>query len=63
MSTTWDTLQEYRSLGERLNEFLYNGKVKQGEKKEHTKEELEEMLENIRKECWDNYSELKEELG
>lgn len=63
MSATADLLHGYSSLGERLNEFLYDGKVKKGVKREHSKEELDEMLESIRQECWETYSNAKKELG
>lgn len=63
MSTTKDMLNGYSALGVMINEFLYEGKVKKGVKQEHTKEELEEMLENVRRDCWDYYSNATRELG
>ena len=52
----------FRDTGIELNQFLYNGKVKKGVKKEHTKEELEEMLESIRIDMWNYYKDATEEL-
>lgn len=63
MSATGDMLSNYRFLGEELNEFLYEGRVKKKIKKEHTKQELEEMLEFIRENVWGSYSDAKSELG
>lgn len=58
-----DMIEGYSSIGSELNEFLYEGKVKHGKKKEHSKEELENMLEQIRKECWENYRSGSNHMG
>lgn len=62
-SVTKNAIDGYSSIGRRLNEFLYDGRVKDNVKREHTKEELEQMLEDIRQECWENYSQGAKGLG
>lgn len=54
-----DCVEEYESIGRRLNDFLYKESVKKGIKEEHTKEELEQELETIRQICWENYNEYR----
>ncbi|MBZ9622945.1 hypothetical protein G9F71_008765 [Clostridium sp. FP2] len=58
-----DMVEGYESIGNELNNFLYEGRVKKGIRKEHTKEELEIILESIRKECWEKYSTGAYSLG
>lgn len=41
MSTLiWDIAQSLKDVGCELNNFLYDGKIKNGQLKDHTKEEL-----------------------
>lgn len=58
-----DMVYDYRSMAERLDRFLYDGEMKKPIKTEHTKEELEEILETIRLESWASYREAATELG
>lgn len=58
-----DMVYGFRDTGMELNDFLYDGKVKKNIRREHTKEELEEMLEEIRLDCWSYYKDAIEELG
>lgn len=58
-----DIVIGYEIIGCKLNEFLYEGRVKDNIRVNHTKEELEEMLEDIRLDCWNSYQEATEDLG
>lgn len=53
----------FREIGIELNNFLYDGIVKENIKREHTKEELEKMLEEIRLYSWECYKYAIEDLG
>lgn len=58
-----DMVYGFREIGIELNNFLYDGIVKENIKREHTKEELEKMLEEIRLYSWECYKDATEELG
>ena len=49
--STRDLMQGYESIARNIQGFMWKGKPLKSEKIEHTKEELEKMLESIRKEC------------
>lgn len=54
-SAIWNSGQAHRRIGEELNQFLYkDGKP--------TYEELWDMLEHIRLECWNEYDEVAREM-
>lgn len=57
-----DMVNGYESIGRELNNFLYKGKVKNNIKAEHTKEELEQKLEEIRLDIWECYKNAIDEL-
>jgi hypothetical protein len=64
-----DCGEAHRELGITLNDFLYeDGKPMRkggvrGVKKEHTYEELWEMLETIRENSWDSYNQIADYMG
>lgn len=64
-----DCAESHKEIGELLNNFLYvngkpkNNKNKNGIIKEHTYQELWEMLENIRKDSWNSYEQVESGLG
>ena len=64
MSTLiWDIAQSIKDVGCELNNFLYDGKVKDVQLKDHTKEELIAKLEQIRQDCFEQYDEISDSLG
>ncbi|MDF2841612.1 MAG: hypothetical protein K0R00_38 [Herbinix sp.] len=64
-----DCANAHKRTGEMLNDFLYeDGKPllkggKPGVRKDHTKEELEQMLEGILISSFENYNDIANELG
>lgn len=64
MSTLiWDIAQSLKDVGCELNNFLYDGKIKNGQPKDHTKEELIAKLEQILQDCFGQYDEISDSLG
>ncbi|MGF9966101.1 hypothetical protein [Bacillus rhizoplanae] len=61
--STKDLMQGYESIAKNIQGFMWKGKPLKSEKIEHMKEELEKMLESIRKECWSYYDSNARELG
>ena len=59
----WDIAQSLKDVGFELNSFLYDGKVKDKQLRDHTKEELIAELEWIRKDCFERYNEISDSLG
>ena len=62
-SLIWDIAQDNLQLGHLLNDFLYEGKVKNNIPKQHTEEEYREQLESIRQLMFDNYNKVADSLG
>lgn len=58
-----DIAENNLQLGHSLNDFLYDGKVKDGIPKQHTAEEYREKLESIRKSMFDSYNTVANSLG
>lgn len=63
MSVNNEATNFARFLGEQLNDFIYEGRPKQNIRKEHTKEECLELLEEIRRWTWDNCDSWERQLG
>lgn len=63
MGFLYDNMNILEAKGNNLNDFLYEGKVKKGIKKEHTHEELWNKLEELRQDIWNEYQSTREELG
>lgn len=58
-----DLVHGYEGVAREIQSFMWEGRPFKSEKIEHTKEELEAMLESIRKTCWSHYDENARELG
>jgi hypothetical protein len=58
-----DVVNGYENLARQIQSFMWEGKPFKSKKKEHTKEELEDFLDDIRQECWMNYDSGASELG
>ncbi|PLS19352.1 hypothetical protein CVD28_02755 [Bacillus sp. M6-12] len=58
-----DMVEGYEEIAKEIQDFLWEGKPEKSPKKERTKEELEEFLEGLRTECWDNYNTGARSLG
>lgn len=61
--TARDMVEGYEDIAREIQSFMWEGKPFKSNKKEHTKEELEEFLEGIRKDCWSNYDVGARDLG
>jgi hypothetical protein len=57
--STKDLVNGYEGTARQIQNFMWKG----SEKIEHTKEELEIMLDSIREECWSIYDCAARELG
>ncbi len=57
-----DLVNGYEIIARDIGSFLYSN-IKKKTKTEHTKEQLENMLEAIRLDCWDTYNNSARELG
>lgn len=58
-----DSGERWKSMGYYLTEKMYvNGKSR-NERRNLTNEEMWNLLEDIRKECFTNYEEISKELG
>jgi hypothetical protein len=62
-STARDMVEGYEDIARKIQAFLWKGKPFKSEKIERTKEELEELLEDIRTDCWSNYDSGAYDLG
>jgi hypothetical protein len=58
-----DMVNGYESIARQIQSFMWKGIPYKSEKMEHTKQELEELLESIRDECWSKYDSAAYELG
>lgn len=58
-----DMVEEYENIAREIQNFLWEGKPFKSDKIKHSKEELEQFLENIRQRCWDNYDDGAIYLG
>ncbi len=56
-------VEGYEDIARDIQGFLWEGKPFKSNKIERSKEELENFLEGIRKECWDNYDTGARSLG
>ncbi|QST02620.1 hypothetical protein IMZ31_18910 (plasmid) [Pontibacillus sp. ALD_SL1] len=56
-SVSRDMIEGYESLARMIQHFVWEGKPHKSERKEHTLEEYDDLLESIRLQCWDNYNE------
>jgi hypothetical protein len=62
-STARDMVEGYERIARQIQQFVWEEKPFKSNKKEHTKEELEKLLEDIRKTCWSNYDSGAYDLG
>lgn len=62
-SLIWDIANNNKQIGYMLNNFLYEGKVKDKVYKQHTEQEYRALLENLREDMFDSYNEASRELG
>jgi hypothetical protein len=61
--STKELVSGYEIIARQIQGFMWNGRPFKSEKKDCTKEELEQLLESIRSECWSNYDSASHELG
>jgi hypothetical protein len=61
--STKDLVNGYEGTARQIQDFMWKGRPFKSEKIEHTKEELELMLDSIREECWSIYDCAARELG
>ncbi|AMW62180.1 hypothetical protein PHRODO_139 [Bacillus phage Phrodo] len=58
-----DMVEAHEDYARQIQSFMWEGKPHKSKKIERTKEELEEFLENLRKDAWDNYDTGAYSLG
>ena len=61
-SVIWNSGQAHKRIGEELNRFLHKDGKPNKSPLHHSYEELWDMLECIRSECWNEYDEVAREM-
>lgn len=62
-SVSRDMVEGYENIARRIQGFLWEGKPNKSARIERSTKELEEFLEDIRKECWNNYDSGAYDMG
>ncbi|QDH49836.1 hypothetical protein BEYONPHE_149 [Bacillus phage Beyonphe] len=58
-----DMVEAHETYARQIQSFMWEGKPNKSNKKVHTVEELEDFLENLRKDAWSNYDNGAYSLG
>jgi hypothetical protein len=54
-SVARDMIEDHERYARRIQDFMWEDKPFKSKKKEHTVEELEQFLEDLREDLWDSY--------